>query len=267
MSHAPDVMTLPELAAFLRLPDEIVATLVVQRDLPSVLIAGEQRFLRHRVLGWLELHEQRGDLLPAEVPQDEPVEPTVHLAPAAGSERPFVEASAMDALAGGASDPARNLDRLKLRDSLLELNEELMPILGRLSGGRLHPHGDERYRTSPWRIEEAPGHVRRVDAISIAWGAGDAPPPGFVDRPRVEVELAPGELRISLVTEQGFESPLGASELERLRDVGIAVDHDSDPPSLAKVYPIGAPAPTLETVAKALEADLRALVPIWAQSR
>ena len=180
-------------------------------------------------------------------------------------EQPFVNAETLDALGAGAADPARNLDRLKLRDALLQLNEALLPILGRLGHGQIHPHNDEKSRTSPWRLDEASGG--RIDALSIAWGAGEAPPPGFADRPHLEVELSAGELRVALVTTGGFTTPLADDERSQLRDAGIALEEEADVPTLAKVYPVSHHAPTYATIARALEADLRLLVPIWSRCR
>ena len=42
---------------------------------------------------------------------------------AQAGEHPWVDAESLDSLAGGAGDAGRNLDRLKLRDALLELND------------------------------------------------------------------------------------------------------------------------------------------------
>jgi len=265
MSGTLEILTMADLASALGVPVAVVARLVETTNLPRFTVGGEPRFLAGRVLGWLEAREGQ-EIIPPEPPQPAakrpPVEPV--LEPAADGEHPFVTVAALDALGDGAKDPGRNLDRLTLRDTLLELNEALLPILGRLSQGRLHPYQDEKRRTSPWRLDEAASG--RIDALTIAWGAGDAPPPGFVDRPHLEVELSAGELRVSLVTTNPFSPPLDEGELEGLRDHGISVDDESPAPVLAKVYPIGHRAPTMASIARALEGDLRVLVPIWSRS-
>jgi hypothetical protein len=265
MSAKLDILTTADLASCLGVPAAVVARLVETTNLPRFTIGGEPRFLAGRVTEWLEAREGQ-ELLPRE-PEPAPIPrpPTTQLEPAGEGEHPFVTAAALDALGSGAADPARNLDRLTLRDTLLELNEALLPILGRLSQGRLHPHHDEKSRTSPWRVDEVSS--RRIDTLTIAWGAGDAPPPGFGDRPHIECELTAGELRIALVTTRGFDPALDAAEQGRLRDAGIALDEDAEAPVLAKVYPIGHDAPAASAIAHALEADLRTLVPIWSRSR
>lgn len=266
MSAKLDILTTADLASCLGVPATVVARLVETTNLPRFTIGGEPRFLAGRVTEWLEAREGQ-ELLPRE-PEPAPtprLSPATQLEPAGEGEHPFVTAAALDALGAGATDPGRNLDRLTLRDTLLELNEALLPILGRLSQGQLHPHHDEKRRTSPWRLDDVSS--RRIDTLTIAWGAGDAPPPGFVDRPHIECELASGELRVALVTTAGFEPALDDAEQERLRDAGIALDEDAEAPVLAKVYPIGHKAPAASAIAHALEADLRVLVPIWSRSR
>jgi len=267
MSAHLEILTLPELAEALRVPVSDAARLVEQTELPRFTLGGELRFLAASVLAWLERQEGR-ELLPT--PSAEPAvrphaAPVAALPPAPVGELPFVTVEALDALGAGATDPARNLDRLTLRDALLELNEALLPVLGHLSHGELHPHHDEKSRTSPWRLDDAPR--RRINALSMAWGAGDGPPPGFVDRPRIEVELATGELRIALLAPRGFVPPLSEAELDALREAGLALDEDGAAPTFAKVYPLGHPAPTLSAVSRALEADLRVLVPVWVRGR
>ncbi len=258
-----------ELAALLRVPGTTIEALVARTDLPRFFVEGKVRFLTARVLAWCERHEG-SDLLPVPAPIiviEAPVKvarpPSVLPAPKPG-EHPWVESEALDALASGATDSGRNLDRLKLRDALLELNDSLLGALARYSGGRLHPHYDEKSRTSPWRLEAG----SRIDAISIAWGAGDHAPPQFVDRPHVEVELSKGELRIALDTvARGFVPPLDEARLDALRDEGIAIELtlDGTPAIFAKVYSLPDPAPSVSTIVAALEADLERLVPLWAQ--
>lgn len=266
MSDKLDILTTADLASCLGVPPAVVARLVATTNLPRFTIGGEPRFLAGRIVEWLEAREGQ-ELLPRE-PEPAPVPrlaPETQLEPAGEGEHPFVTPAALDALSTGAADPGRNLDRLTLRDTLLELNEALLPILGRLSQGRLHPHHDEKIRTSPWRIDDTTR--RRIDSLTIAWGAGDNPPAGFGDRPHLECELTSGELRIALVTTGGFAPTLDEGEQRRLRDAGIALDEDAEAPVLAKVYPIGYRAPAATAIAHALEADLRVLVPIWTRSR
>ncbi|TNF23661.1 MAG: hypothetical protein EP329_26920 [Deltaproteobacteria bacterium] len=265
MSGNLEILTMADLASSLGVPVSVVARLVETTNLPRFTVGGEPRFLAGRVLDWLEAREGQ-ELLPPEPAPAVAPRPVaeVTLEPAGDGEHPFVTAAALDALGAGAADPGRNLDRLTLRDTLLELNEALLPILGRLSHSQLHPHHDEKSRTSPWRLDDAPGG--RIDALTIAWGAGASPPAGFTDRPRLEVELSAGELRVALVTTGAFAPPLGDDDLERLQDHGISLDEDAATPVLAKVYPIGQPAPTLVAIARALESDLRVLVPIWSRA-
>lgn len=258
-----------ELAALLRVPGKTIEALIATTDLPRFSVEGKVRFLTARILAWCERHEG-SDLLPAPEPivvVAAPVKvvrpPSALPAPRLG-EHPWVDSEALEALASGATDSGRNLDRLKLRDALLELNDSLLGALARYSGGRLHPHYDEKSRTSPWRMEAG----SRIDTISIAWGAGDHAPPQFVDRPHIEVELSKGELRIALDTvARGFSPPLDEAALDALRDDGIAVELtlEGNPAIFAKVYSLPDPAPSVSTIVAILEADLERLVLLWAQ--
>jgi hypothetical protein len=263
------VLNEQELAELLRVPAKTVAALVARSDLPRFFVDGKMRFLSSRVLAWCERHEG-SDIVPPEAPVAPPVAPssseTPRLPRAKEGEHPWVDEESLDALAKGAGDPQRNLDRLKLRDALLELNDGLLGGLTRLSGGRLHPHNDERSRTTPWRLE--PGSEERIDAISIAWGSGEHAPPRFEDRPHIEVELSKGELRVALETAQrAFEPPLDAAAIDALADAGIAVELEPDgrPSVFAKVYSLPTPAPPVGTIVARLESDLERLVSLWAR--
>jgi hypothetical protein len=260
-----------DLATLLKVPGKTVEALIARTSMPRFFIDGKMRFATARVLAWIENHEGAELLPPLELEpvavvaaEDRPPPPQL---PAAGTgEHPWIEAEALDALADGASDPARNLDRLKLRDALLELNDALLGVLSRFSGGRLHPHHDEKSRTSPWRLDL--GSDERIDAISIAWGAGEHAPPDFEDRPHVAVELAKGELRVALVTvARAFTPPLEQALLDALADKGIAIELGLDQriKRLAKVYALPAPAPSVGAIVHALEGDLEALVALWAR--
>jgi len=259
----PPVVDLDGLASLLGVSDAVAAELLASASVPYLSIRGEPRFVVQAVLAWLA--EQRGELLPEikAAPEPEvPRPPRRPLSPAGPGEHPFVSHDDLEALAGGATDAGRNLDRLRLRDALLELNDALLPALTRLSGGRLHPHHDEKARTSPWRVGDA--DEGRIRAMSIAWGGGDGPPAGFVDRPRVEVELAWGELRVALLAPRGLPT-LDGETLDGLVGAGIAYDPvgGGDTPVAAKVYPLAARAPSMATVAGALIDDLTHLVPLW----
>lgn len=178
-------------------------------------------------------------------------------AAAAEGESPWYTDDAIDSLERGAGEPGMNLDRLKLRDALLELNDALLPMLSRLSGERLHPHHDEKQRTSPWRLEL--DSKDRIESISIAWGAGEHAPPDFTDRPHVKVELRRHTLVVRLDTHRKtFSPPLSDGERESLGRAGFEVgDH------VAKVYRLPETPPTLDTVAHLIERDLGLLVPLW----
>lgn len=267
------VLTEQDLATLLKVPGKTVEALLTTTDLPRFTLDGKVRFLTGQVLAWLEgrTSGHSGDIFPVEPPPPpKPVAPpkplrVTHLPPARPPEHPWVTEDSLDALAGGATDPGRNLDRLKLRDALLELNDALLPSLGRHSNNRLHPHYEEKLRTSPWRLDL--GGNGRIHAISMAWGAGENTPPEFSDRPHVEVELSKGELRVALdAAGRLLVPPLGEPELDALRDVGISVELDGEhAQAFAKVYPLPTPAPTLHAIAHALEQDLEHLVPLWAR--
>jgi len=269
------VLTEQDLATLLKVPGKTVEALLAKTDLPRFTLDGKVRFITHQVLQWLEAHTNRSsnEVFPAEptVPVQVPAESAprpvrvTHLPPSRPPEHPWVAEDALESLASGAADPGRNLDRLKLRDALLELNDALLGALGRRSGGRLHPHYEEKLRTSPWRLD-LDAHAR-IDAISMAWGAGDNAPPGFADRPHIEVELSKGELRISLDGRgRTVDPPLSEEELDRLRDGGIAIEIEgAHARAFAKVYPLPQPAPTLAAIAHALEQDLEQIVPLWAR--
>lgn len=262
------------LAELLKVPGQTVAALVADINFPRFYIQGQVRFLESRVLAWLEAREGQ-EVLPAEAPpapEPEPAPAPVmrepSLLPSAGvGAHPWLTGDGLDALHAGAADPGRNLDRLKVRDALLELNDALLGALARRSDGRLHPHHDEKSRTSPWRIDL--GSNQRIDAISIAWGAGEHAPPQFDDRPHIEVELSKGELRVALdVARKTFAPPLDEPALDALAAAGIAVEMAGDgltPSVFAKVYALSDPAPSLDVVVAALEQDLDLLVPLWAR--
>lgn len=261
------------LAELLKVPGKTIVALLADIHFPRFYVQGEARFLLTRVLAWLEAREGQEILLPAEAPP-EPAPPPpppssapTALPPARIGEHPWLTGEGLDALSAGASDPGRNLDRLKVRDALLELNDALLGAFSRFSDGRLHPHNDEKTRTSPWRIDL--GSNDRIDAISIAWGAGEHAPPHFEDRPHLEVELSKGELRVALdAVGRTLSPPVGEGELERLGAAGIAVEMAADgvtPCAFAKVYSLPDPAPTLDAVVDALVGDLELLVPLWAR--
>lgn len=258
-----------ELAALLKVPGKTVDALIARTSLPRFFAEGKMRFVTSRVLAWLEQHEG-AELLPPVEPEpappvvEAPRAPPPPLPAAKAGEHPWVEDEALDALASGAADPARNLDRLKLRDALLELNDALLGALARFSNGRLHPHHDEKSRTSPWRLDL--GSDERIDAISIAWGEGEHAPPQFEDRPHIAVELAKGELRVMLDTaRRAFSPALDEGALDALRDDGIAVElgPDERPARFAKVYSLPDPAPAVGALVHHLEGDLEKLVALW----
>jgi len=267
------VLTEQDLATMLKVPGKTVDTLLAKTDLPRFTLDGKVRFLTTQILAWLERRTSAhsGDLFPAETPPPKPLASAprpvrvTHLPPARPPDHPWVAEESLDALAQGASDPGRNLDRLKLRDALLELNDALLPTLSRRSSGRLHPHYEEKLRTSPWRLEV--GGEGRIGAISMAWGAGDNASPEFSDRPHIEVELSKGELRLVLDTVgRTLMPPLSEDELETLRENGIAIELEGpDARAFAKLYPLPSPAPMVSAIAHALELDLEQLVPLWAR--
>lgn len=267
------VLTEQDLATLLKVPGKTVEMLLQKTDLPRFTLDGKARFLTGQVLAWLERRTtgHSGDIFPIDVPPPPKPPPsprqvrTTHLPPARPPDHPWVSEDSLDALAGGAAESGRNLDRLKLRDALLELNDALLPSLGRHSAGRLHPHYEEKLRTSPWRLDL--GGTGRIGAISMAWGAGDNAPPEFSDRPHIEVELSKGELRVALdAVGRSIVPPIGESEINALNETGIAVELEGDTPrAFAKVYPLPTPSPSLHAIAHALEQDLEHLVPLWAR--
>jgi len=270
------VLNEQELAALLRVPAKTIEALFERSTVPYFTIDGKRRFVLASILEWLQSYEGREVLFPAlpepvvetpSAPPPKPVRPPSVLPDPQAGEHPWVESEALDALVSGPTDPGRNLDRLKLRDALLELNDALLGALSRYSQGRLHPHYDEKSRTSPWRLDLA-GSTQRIDAISIAWGSGEHAPAQFVDRPHLEVELAKGQLRVALDTaHRGFSPPLDEGALDALRDEGIAIElgNEGVPAVFAKVYALPDPAPPMSAIVHALEGDLERLVPLWSR--
>jgi len=259
-----------ELATLLKVPAETVAALIADINFPRFYLDGQVRFLLARVLAWFDARDGQ-EAIPARVavaappPPPKPTRAPSRLPTAKPGEYPWVAAEALDALASGAADSGRNLDRLKLRDALLELNDALLGALARHSGGRLHPHYDEKSRTSPWRLDV--GSDQRIDAISIAWGTGEHAPPQFSDRPHIAVELSKCELRIALDTAQRtFSPPLDPAGIEALADFGITAECGADqtqPTRFVKVYLLPDPAPSVAAIVEVCEPDLEQLVPLW----
>ncbi len=266
------------LAQLLKVPDRTLNALLDRTDLPRFMLDGRPRFLTASVLAWLAKFEGGHELLPQQVdpvvvsppvstPKPPPAERPRFVASQAG-EVPWLHADALDALGSGAGDSGRNLDRLKLRDALLELNDQLLPILSRLSSGRLHPHHDEKLRTSPWRLEV--GTDNRIAAIDIAWGAGEHAPPEFADRPHLEVELAGTTLTVRLDAHgRPYAPPIDGELLLALEAEGFELIPDAHPAkgaavgSVTKIYELPTPSPTIDTVTSVLEKDLTRLVPLW----
>ena len=257
------VLTVDDLAHLLKTTPASVLGLLERTDLPRALLEGEPRFVTAQVLQWLgsRANANPKELLPrapeAVVVVPPRPAPRDHLTAASLGEHPWVPAEALDALVDGARDAARNLDRLKLRDALLELNDVLVPVLTRLSGGRLHPHDDEKLRTSPWRIDlDVDG---RIEDIRIAWGEGAEAPACFADRPHIEVVLAASELRVALLVGQRETLNLGADVRAAFEASGFIVSADA----VAKAYDLPRPSPTLHGAIVAIERDLERLVPCW----
>jgi hypothetical protein len=272
MQHAPspaaDVLTLEQLSQLLSLSLSEAAAIALHHRLPHVLVGGSPRFLRAQVVGWLErLASPEGfELTPPPEPPAEParvVRPRDTLEAASPGDNAWIGPELTAALAEGAADPGRNLDRLKIRDALLELNDALLPTLSRLSAGRLHPDPHEASRTSPWRLE--PGGGAPISGMSLAWGRGESGAPQFADRPRLQVELSHGLLRVALEPE-GRILRLDPAAVEALEREGLLVD--VDPASglvagVARIYGVPASGATLAVVAAALTRDLELLVPVW----
>ncbi len=272
-----------ELARLLKIPQDTLSRLLAETPLPRFFIGGEVRFITSSVLAFCHRHEGL-DLLPlrvveavegdaaeaADTPAESPdVTAPVEVPPlptAAEGEQSWVSREARDALVTGVADPGRNLDRLKLRDALLELNDALLPALTRLSVGRLHPHYDEKSRTSPWRLDF--DGDSRIEAISIAWGAGDHAPPRFGDRPHIEVELDGASLKVILDSRnRNFDPVLVGDDVRALAAAGFALLPvvDALGTRVCKSYPMADPAPSTPVVARILEHDLELLVPLWAR--
>lgn len=267
------------LAQLLKATDKTLAALLAKSDLPRFTLAGEHRFLASRVLAWVARHDG-GELIPAQeapaeaptmvivgepaLPEPEPA-PVVRPRPVLSASNPgetsWLDPEAIGALGEGAGDPGRNLDRLKLRDALLELNDALLPLLIRYSDGRLHPHHDEKLRTSPWRLDL--GSSDRIETIGIAWAAGEHAPPAFSDRPKVEVVLGVDTLTVRLDHHgRAYQPTLDTALKSSLIAEGYALD-DGERTAIARVYTLPMPAPTLETVSQTIQADLARLVPLW----
>lgn len=59
----PDVLTLEEVAAYLRLPPELVLNQAVKGSLPSRKVEGNWRFLKTAIDDWLRAQDSRTVLL------------------------------------------------------------------------------------------------------------------------------------------------------------------------------------------------------------
>jgi excisionase family DNA binding protein len=277
MTPTPPVLTLQGLAALLEVPVELAEALVLAHEVPHVRIGKSRRFATSQILAWLERVAVPGgaELLPPAEPEPlaEPVRGQGALAEVAAAEAVWLDATLTDALLTGAEDPSRNLDRLRLRDALLELNDGLRPLLVHLSGGRLRADPEERTRTSPWRLDrpdEGP-----IEAMSIAWGdpGGDpgrkTTPPQFADRRRLRVELRPGLLRALLESGTGH-LVLGGAEVSALEESGFTVDGAALAAgalmvhSVSRAYALPARGVSLAAVVATLSGDLETtLVPLW----
>lgn len=267
------VITITQLAELLQVSPHMAQAVATHHGLPHVTIAGEPRWVTAQVLGWLQhmASSLGGELLPPEESAD--VTPkglvitVMHaLPPVQPGEHAWIDSEVTTALAEGSADAGRNLDRLKIRDALLEINDELLPLLTRLSDGRLHPDPNERSRTSPWRLDlDADG---AITAMSIAWGSGQSAAPQFADQPRLQVELTHGVLRVSLETE-GATLRVAPAELDSLGKSGLAVDvadvgHDMvGLHGVARIYTVPSEGVSIVVVCEALTADVERLVPLW----
>lgn len=274
------------LAQLLKATDKTLAALLARSDLPRFTLAGENRFLANSVLAWIARHEG-AELIPVAVeappvvlvgepalpaPEPEPapvaaapvvpiVRPRPVLSAANPGETSWLEPDAIGALSDGAGDAGRNLDRLKLRDALLELNDALLPLLTRYSDGRLHPHHDEKLRTSPWRLDL--GSSDRIETIGIAWAAGEHAPPAFSDRPKVEVVLSADSLTVRLDHHgRAYQPPLDGELRAALHAEGYELD-EGERTAIWRTYVLPQPAPTLDTVSRTVQGDLARLVPLW----
>jgi hypothetical protein len=271
----PPVLSLDQLAELLQVSLETAGAIALHHTLPHVTIGGEPRFVTAQVLGWLQhmASPAGGELLPTP-PTPEPVVRTpppivAHAMPArAVNDHPWVDADITSALAEGSADAGRNLDRLKIRDALLELNDALLPRISRLSEGRMHPDPNERSRTSPWRLDlDADG---AITAMSIAWGAGNSGAPQFTDRPRLQAELTHGLLRIAFEPE-GRTCEISMSELAALENAGLVVDAAPGTEGhlrvngVARVYTLPPEGVALSVVGDMLGNDIEHLVPLWSR--
>ncbi len=254
------VMTLPELASYLRITEAIAARLVDETDMPRVSIAGKVRFQQPAVDSWLA--GLRADPL-AVIEQPPPTElrpgPASDALPPAGPDaQPWVTAEALAALAHGATEASQNMARLTLRDALLSLNDGVLTKLTQASRGRLRLHPEEAHRTSPWRLEDSSDGV--IDAIRLAWGEGPGAPSGFADRARLVVELSACHLTVAL------EGPGGGpvNEDAESADRGYALVSRPSGWALSKSVELPSPAPTLARVVAFVSRELDHLAPRWA---
>ena len=62
-TKTPDVLTLAEAAAYLRLPEETICRLVKEEGLPGRKIGSEWRFLKAALQDWLKAPSQKERLL------------------------------------------------------------------------------------------------------------------------------------------------------------------------------------------------------------
>jgi len=257
------VLTQSGLADLLHVDEDIVARLLVETDVPRLLIAGEIRFLSQDVIRWLG--QLNGAVLSPDTVHTQVVAGESDSAPldsARAGESPFVEAELLVALETTCGEPSSNEARHRLLDMLRVLGDGLHNTITRLSGDRLDIVPTQE---TNWKVAE-PGGVP-IQSLSILWAEtsrAHSSEEGQLDKPHIALTLSASEISMALRVPEGIEPP-AVSAVRNLKASGAEMGYGVEDGSwlAAYRYPLTSRPPTLLSLEVRFEADLERLVPLW----
>lgn len=257
------VLTQNGLADLLHVDEDIVARLLVETDVPRLLIAGEIRFLSQDVIHWLG--QLNGSVLSPDTVHTEvvSVEPcSAPLDSARAGESPFVEPELLAALDVTSAEVSANEARHRLLGMLAVLGDGLHNTVSRLSGDRLAILPTQE---TCWKVAESGGEP--IQSLSILWAetsGSHTSGAGPLDKPHIALTLSAREISMALKVPEGIEPPV-VSAVRNLKASGAEMGYGVEDGSwlAAYRYPLTGRPPTLLSLEVLFEADLERLVPLW----